>query len=70
MALKFQRTIVLLTRMANIPSKIHNKTIVFITRVTIKEVIWMIQAVVKNIIPLEKTIKIMRVEKQWRMESN
>ena len=57
MGLKFQRTIVLLTRMANILSKIRNKTIVFITRVTIKEVIWMIRAVVKNIIPLEKTIK-------------
>jgi len=57
MALKFQRTIALLTRMGYILSKIHNKTIVFITRVTTKEVIWMIRAVVKNIIPLEKTIK-------------
>ena len=57
MALKFQRTIVLLIRMVNILSKIHNKTTVFITRTTTKEIMSMMPAVVKNIIPLEKTIK-------------
>tara|TARA_B110000285_G_scaffold235028_1_gene314269 strand:+ start:371 stop:544 length:174 start_codon:yes stop_codon:yes gene_type:complete len=57
MVLKCPRTIALLTKMDLIPSRIHNKMKVFITRVTTKETIWRIQPVVRSIIPLEKTIK-------------
>jgi len=70
MALKCQRTIALATRMGSILSRIHSRTIVFITRVTIKEATSTIPAVVKNIIPREKILKSLLLEKQELMESN
>ena len=70
MALKCQRTIALATRMRSILSRIHSRTIVFITRVTIKEATSTIPAVVKNIIPREKILKSLLLEKQELMESN
>ena len=70
MARKCPNRIALATRMGSIQSRIHNRTIVFITRVTTKEITSMIQAVVKNIIPREKIIKSLLLEKQGLMESN
>ena len=70
MARKCPNRIALATRMGSIQSRIHNRTIVFITRVTTKEITSMIQAVVKNIIHPGKIIKSLPLEKQWPMESN
>ena len=69
MAHRFPKTIILPFKMGNIKSRILSKMKVFKTKVILNKQIWMILVVVRNIIHLEKTIKIIPVV-NWLTESN